>query len=68
METSSKIRIYPDERQRSVLNRWFGAARYAYNRSIDMLTAEDADPIVKMTASDNVLQSYQIGTERFPAR
>lgn len=30
-----KIRIYPNHQQKQVLNRWFGAARWIYNKALD---------------------------------
>jgi len=52
---SRKIRLYPDAGQRAELRRWFGAARYAYNQTIEMLTSEDAPPAVKTKVRDLVL-------------
>ena len=37
---SRKIRLYPDAGQRAELRRWFGAARYAYNQTVELLTSE----------------------------
>ena len=34
---SRKIRIYPDQAQRSLLRRWFGVSRYVYNRTVEYL-------------------------------
>ena len=34
---SRKIRIYPDQVQRSLLRRWFGVSRYVYNRTVEYL-------------------------------
>ena len=52
---SRKIRLYPDARQRAELRRWFGAARYAYNQTVELLTAEDAPPAVKTKVRDVIL-------------
>ena len=52
---SRKIRLYPDARQRAEFRRWFGAARYAYNQAIELLTGEDAPPAVKTRIRDFVL-------------
>ena len=52
---SRKIRLYPDARQRAELRRWFGAARYAYNQTVELLTSEDAPPAVKTKVRDLVL-------------
>ena len=34
---SRKIRIYPNQTQRSLLRRWFGVSRYVYNRTVEYL-------------------------------
>ena len=39
------------------MRRWFGAARYAYNQTVDLLTGEDAPPAVKTKVRDLVLPS-----------
>ncbi len=52
---SRKKRLYPDARQRSELRRWFGAARYAYNQTVELLTSEDAPPAVKTKVRDVIL-------------
>ena len=52
---SRKIRLYPDARQRAELRRWFGAARYAYNQTVELLTSEDAPPAVKTKVRDVIL-------------
>ena len=54
---SKKIRLYPDARQRAELRRWFGAARYAYNRTVELLTRDDAPPAVKTKVRDVILPS-----------
>ena len=40
-EIKRKIRLYPDARQRAELRRWFGAARYAYNQTVELLSSEE---------------------------
>ncbi len=52
---SRKIRLYPDAGQRAELRRWFGAARYAYNQTVELLTGDDAPPAVKTRIRDLVL-------------
>ena len=52
---SRKIRLYPDAGQRAELRRWFGAARYAYNQTVELLTGEDAPPAVKTKIRDVIL-------------
>ena len=52
---SRKIRLYPDARQRAELRRWFGAARYAYNQAVELLSSEDAPKAVKTKVRDVIL-------------
>ena len=52
---SRKIRLYPDAGQRAELRSWFGAARYAYNQAVELLTSEDAPPAVKTKIRDLIL-------------
>ena len=37
------------------MRRWFGAARYAYNQTVELLTGEDAPPAVKTRIRDLIL-------------
>ena len=39
---SRKIRICPDRQQKAKLKLWFDAARFTYNRTIELLTADGA--------------------------
>ena len=55
MRKSRKIRLYPDARQRVELRRWFGAARYAYNQTVDLLTGDEPPKAVKTKVRDLVL-------------
>ena len=55
MRKSQKIRLYPDADQRAELRRWFGAARYAYNQTVELLTGDDAPKAVKTKVRDLVL-------------
>ena len=52
---SRKIRLYPDVGQRAELRRWFGAARYAYNQTVELLTSEDAPKAVKREVRNHIL-------------
>ena len=52
---SRKIRLYPDAGQRAELRRWFGAARYAYNQTVELLTGENAPKAVKREVRDVIL-------------
>ena len=38
---SRKIRVYPDAEQRKTINRWFAAARWSYNQTIEILRQPD---------------------------
>ena len=55
MRKSRKIRLYPDGAQRSELRRWFGAARYAYNQTVELLTGNEPPRAVKTKIRDLVL-------------
>ncbi len=55
MRKSRKIRLYPDAQQRAELRRWFGASRYAYNQTVELLTGDDAPKAVKTKVRDLVL-------------
>ena len=57
MRKSRKIRLYPDAGQRAELSRWFGAARYAYNQTVELLVGDGAPPAVKTKVRDLVLPS-----------
>ena len=52
---SRKIRLYPDAGQRTELRRWFGAARYAYNQTVELLSSEDAPKAVKREVRNHIL-------------
>ena len=52
---SRKIRLYPDAGQRAELRRWFGAARYAYNQTVELLSSEDALKAVKREVRNHIL-------------
>ena len=52
---SQKIRLYPDASQRTELRSWFGAARYAYNQTIELLTGDDAPKAIKTKVRDIIL-------------
>ena len=52
---SRKIRLYPGAGQRTELRRWFGAARYTYNQTVELLSSEDAPPAVKTKVRDVIL-------------
>ena len=63
---SRKIRLYPDAQQRAELRRWFGAARYAYNQTVEVLSGEDAPPAVKTKVRDVILPALPLWHRRAP--
>ena len=38
---SKRIRIYPTQEQKSVINRWFGGSRWFYNQSVEHFNSGD---------------------------
>ena len=41
VQRSRKIRIYPNKEQRTILDQWFGCARFVYNQTVDYLKQPD---------------------------
>lgn len=37
VQRSRKIRVYPTQEQKKILNSWFGASRFAYNKTVELL-------------------------------
>ncbi len=37
VQRSRKIRVYPNKEQKQILNNWFGASRFAYNKAVAFL-------------------------------
>ena len=37
VQRSRKIRVYPTQEQKEILNNWFGASRFAYNKTVELL-------------------------------
>lgn len=37
VQRSRKIRVYPNKDQKQILNNWFGASRFAYNKTVEFL-------------------------------
>ena len=37
VQRSRKIRVYPTQEQKKILNNWFGASRFAYNKTVEFL-------------------------------
>ena len=55
-------------RQRAELRGWFGAARYAYNQTVELLRSEYAPPAVKAKVRDHTCRRFRPGTGALPAR
>lgn len=41
VQRSRKIRVYPTQEQRTILNQWFGCARFVYNKTVEFLKQPD---------------------------
>lgn len=41
VQRSRKIRVYPNKEQKHILNNWFGASRFAYNKTVEFLKQPD---------------------------
>lgn len=41
VQRSRKIRVYPNKEQKKILNNWFGASRFAYNKTVEFLKQPD---------------------------
>ena len=41
VQRSRKIRVYPNKEQRTILDRWFGASRFSYNKTVEFLKHPD---------------------------
>ena len=41
VQRSRKIRVYPNKEQRTILDQWFGCARFVYNQTVDYLKQPD---------------------------
>ena len=53
---SRKIRLYPNANQRATLRQWLGAARWFYNKAIELLTTgEDPPKAVKVKVKQAIL-------------
>lgn len=37
VQRSRKIRVYPTQEQKKILNNWFGASRFTYNKTVELL-------------------------------
>ena len=49
---SRKIRAYPNKEQRKILDNWFGASRFAYNKTVELLNQPDTKAQWKSIKTD----------------
>ena len=49
---SRKIRVYPNKEQKRILNNWFGASRFAYNKTVEFLKQPDTKAQWKSIKTD----------------
>ena len=63
---SRKIRIYPDRVQRAKLKLWFDAARFTYNRTIELLNSEGAPKASWLGVKKDILSSLPEWTKPAP--
>lgn len=49
---SRKIRVYPNKEQRTILDQWFGASRFAYNKTVEFLKHPDTKAQWKSIKTD----------------
>ena len=49
---SRKIRVYPSKEQKTILSNWFGASRFAYNKTVEFLKQPDTKAQWKSIKTD----------------
>ena len=49
---SRKIRVYPNKEQKKILSNWFGASRFAYNKTVEYLRQPDTKAQWKSIKTD----------------
>ena len=52
VQRSRKIRVYPNKEQRTILDRWFGASRFSYNKTVEFLKHPDTKAQWKSIKTD----------------
>lgn len=52
VQRSRKIRVYPTQEQKKILNNWFGASRFAYNKTVEFLKQPDTKSHWKSIKTD----------------
>ena len=65
---SRRIRICPDRQQRAKLKLWFDASRFTYNRTIELLTADDAPKASWLKIKKQTLTQLPDWTKPAPMR
>lgn len=52
VQRSRKIRVYPNKEQKAILSNWFGASRFAYNKTVEFLKHPDTKAQWKSIKTD----------------
>ena len=52
LRKTKKIRIYPTKEQAEIFSRWFGTARYTYNKTVDLLKQPGSVAVWKSIKGD----------------
>ena len=52
VQRSRKIRVYPNKEQKTILSNWFGASRFAYNKTVEFLKQPDTKAQWKSIKTD----------------
>ena len=52
VQRSRKIRVYPNKEQKKILSNWFGASRFAYNKTVEYLRQPDTKAQWKSIKTD----------------
>lgn len=52
VQRSRKIRVYPTQEQKRILSNWFGASRFAYNKTVECLKQPDTKAQWKSIKTD----------------
>ncbi|CAI7989042.1 hypothetical protein GBAR_LOCUS106, partial [Geodia barretti] len=65
---SRKIRVCPDRQQKAKLKLWFDAARFTYNRTIELLTADSAPKASWLGIKKDILGKLPDWTKPTPTR
>ena len=63
---SRRIRICPDRQQKAKIKLWFDAARFTYNRTIELLTSDDAPKAPWLKIKRDILTQLPDWTKPVP--